>query len=269
MKEIVFIFLISHVFSVYYMKKHGSVKVSSRDGLVYLNAYEFGKNDKIHMQFTTYRSNVDEKIYYEFSDNIPTDTFQPSKTKKPDISWLEEDDDDDGVYIGTTYKTTYDIKKNVSKKYLIIKYTGYYNNFPSGFLKIENTTINWGYVSGGIITFIFILAFLVFSIVSCYFKYIKKKSKKKKHDIKSITVNKIPKTNDNIETSPQEEDIFYEPSNREDVDKNYDLNNNLQQENIYYEPPKIENTNTINDSNCSNDNEACLSPTLINREINQ
>ena len=78
MKEIIFIFLISHAFSVYYIKKHGSVKVSTEDGIVYLNADKFGKNDKIHMQFNAYRSHVDDKIYYEFSDNIPTDTFQPS-----------------------------------------------------------------------------------------------------------------------------------------------------------------------------------------------
>ena len=122
MKEIIFIFLISHVFSVYYIKKHGSVKVSTEDGIVYLNADKFGKNDKIHMQFNAYRSHVDDKIYYEFSDDIPTDTFQPSIGKNPDTSWSsssggDEDSTDDRK---TTYKTNYDIKKNVSKKYLFL-----------------------------------------------------------------------------------------------------------------------------------------------------
>ena len=130
MKEIIFIFLISHVFSVYYIKKHGSVKVSTRDGIVYLNADKFGKDDKIHMQFNAYRSSVDDKIYYEFSDDIPTDTFQPSNSKKPDIS-QSTGGDDDNEDESTTYKTNYDIKKNVSKKYLVIKYTGYYHNYDN------------------------------------------------------------------------------------------------------------------------------------------
>ena len=49
-----------------------------------------------------------------------------------------EDETDDTK---TTYKTNYDIKKNVSKKYLVIKYTGYYNRYSGSYLKIENTLI--------------------------------------------------------------------------------------------------------------------------------
>ena len=174
MKEIIFIFLISHVLCVYYIKKHGSVKVSSKEGIVYLDADKFGKNDKIHMQFNAYRSSVDDVIYYQFSDNIPIDTFQPSNRKKPDTSWWsttggEEDDSK------TTYKTNYDIKKNVSAKFLVIKYTGYYIRYSWGYWKIENTLINWGQFFIIMIISVFALVFLIIFIVLCYCKIFKKK----------------------------------------------------------------------------------------------
>ena len=128
MKEIfIFIFLISKVLSIYYLEKHGSVKVTTREGIVYLNADKFGKNDKIHIQFNAYKSHVDSKIYYEFSDNIPIDTFQPSLPKKPDNSWSSGGSDEDENDKKKTFKTSYDIKKDVSAKYLIIKYTEYYH----------------------------------------------------------------------------------------------------------------------------------------------
>ena len=168
MKEIVFIFLISYVFSAYYLKKHGSVKVSAGDGIVYLNADKFGKNDKIHIQFNAYRSHVDERIYYEFSDNKPTNTFQFSNSKKPDSSWTSgggEDSDDRSK----TYKTSYDIKKKVSKKYLVIGYTGYYNRYSGGYLKIENTLINWGDFYLGLFISVFTLAFfMLFYVLMLY-----------------------------------------------------------------------------------------------------
>ena len=252
MKEIIFIFLISNVFSVYYIKKHGSVKVSTGTGIVYLNADKFGKNDEIHMQFNAYRSSVDDKIYYEFSDDIPTDTFQPSKSKNPDNSWSSstggDDETDDSK---TTYKTNYDIKKNVSKKYLVIKYTGYYNRYSGGYLKIENTLINWGEFFIWFIVSIFILVFSVFFSVFCYCKFCKKRCKPRRFYIEHITATELPKTNDNTETPPQEKDIFYEPSGSENADQNYDSNNIPQPQNIYYEPPKVENVDTINDSNSS------------------
>ena len=249
MKEIIFIFLISNVFSVYYIKKHGSVKVSTREGIVYLNADKFGKNDKIHMQFNAYRSNVDDKIYYEFSDDIPTDTFQPSKSKNSDSSWSSSSGD--GKNKKTTYKTNYDIKKNVSKKYLVIKYTGYYNRYSDGHLKIENTLINWGDFLLWLIISIFILVFSVIFILVCYCKFCKKRCKPRRFYIEHITATELPKTNDNTETPPQEKDIFYEPSGSENADQNYDSNNFPQQQNNYYEPPKVENIDVINDSNSS------------------
>ena len=249
MKEIIFIFLISHVFSVYYIKKHGSVKVSKRDGIVYLNADKFGKNDKIHMQFNAYRSSVDDKIYYEFSDDIPTDTFQPSIGKNPDTSWSSTSGDDETDDSKTTYKTNYDIKKNVSKKYLVIKYTGYYNRYSGGYLKIENTLINWGEFLLWFVISIFIFVFSVIGIVLCYCKFCKNKCKPRRFYIEHVPGTELPKTN---ETPPQENDIFYEPSNREEnANQNYDSNNFPQQQNIYYEPPKMENVDVINDSNSS------------------
>ena len=122
--KIIFLFLISHVLSVYYIKKkHGSVKVRTREGIVYLNVDNFNKNNKIHILFYTYNSVVDKEIHYEFSDNIPNDDFKPSISKKPDAkdSTYEEEDYYDGT-IGEEHKYYYDIKKNVSAKYLIIKY---------------------------------------------------------------------------------------------------------------------------------------------------
>ena len=50
--KIVFLFLISHVLSIYYIKKkHGSVKVRTKEGIVYLNADNFNKNIKFIFYF--------------------------------------------------------------------------------------------------------------------------------------------------------------------------------------------------------------------------
>ena len=178
MKEIIFIFLISQIFCVYYIKKkHGSVKVTTQEGIVYLNADNFGKNDKIHIQFSAFVSHVDEKIYYEFSDDIPMDDYQPTISKKPNDSWETGNIKDDyGNTIDnskTCYKTSYEIKKDISAKYLIIKYTGYYNYYSNGFLKIENTVTNWHKVY----TILFII-FLITVIILINYKYIKKCCKK-------------------------------------------------------------------------------------------
>ena len=73
---------------------------------------------------------------------------------------------------------------------------------------------------------------------------------KKRANIDSITASEPPNTNDNIESTPQEKDIYYEPNYREDADRNNDSYNNFStQQNIYYEPPNIENSDTINNSN--------------------
>ena len=85
-KFIIFLILISHVFTVYYIKKHGSVEVTTEIGIVCLKADDFKINDKIHIQFNAYVSHVDNKIYYEFSDKFPNDNFQPSFSKNPDNS---------------------------------------------------------------------------------------------------------------------------------------------------------------------------------------
>ncbi len=176
-KEIIFIFLITHVFCVYYIeKKHGSVKVTTQEGIVYLDADNFGKNDKIHIQFCAYASHVDENIYYEFSDDIPMDDYQPTISKKPNNSWSTGNDDDSDDS-NTSNHINYEIKKDISAKYLIIKYTGYYNYYDNGFLKIENTVINWG-------KFFIILffIFLIATIVLYNYKYIKKKCCKKNNN---------------------------------------------------------------------------------------
>ena len=89
----------------------------------------------------------------------------------------------------------------------------------------------------GLIVGVISLAFLIAFIVLCYFKFIKKKCKKKSSDIESITATELAKT----EISHQDDDIFFVPSNKENADKNYDLNNFPKQENAYCEPPKLEN----------------------------
>ena len=156
--KIVFLFLISHVLSIYYIKKkHGSVTVMTKEGIVYLNAENFNKNNKIHILLHAYDSDVDKEIHYEFSDNLPNDDFKPSISKKPDAKYsgyIEEDYDDE--YSRRESKYYYDIKKNVSAKYLIIKYTGLKTiNWRDSYLKIENVLINWLLFSYGIFFFFF------------------------------------------------------------------------------------------------------------------
>ena len=101
----------------------------------------------------------------------------------------------------------------------------------------------------------------------CYTKVIKKKCKKNRIHIESITTTQLPKTNDNIETSPQEENISYELNNRENADNNYDSYNFPLQEDIYYEPPNIDNVDTINDSNDNNSQQQNIYYEPSNRAI--
>ena len=241
MKKIIFIFLISHVLSVYYIKqKQGSVIVTTEEGIVYLDADNFDKNDKIHIQFNAYESHVDEEIHYEFSDNIPNDYFQPSISKQPDKSWSKKDEDD----YSKTYFTVYDIKKNIFAKYLIIKYTGYYNYDESyGYLKIENTEntfinrFNFGTI---IMIILFSLAFLI-PIIYTFYIEIKKRIKK------CLTKTK----NNNIKSNSlvQKVDIYHEPNNNKNDDTHDDSNDiNAQQQTNLYEPPFVDNVDRINDS---------------------
>jgi Ca2+/Na+ antiporter len=206
--KIIFLFLISHVLSVYYIKKkHGSVKVQTEEGIVYLNADNFNKNNKIHILFDACESFVDKEIHYEFSDIIPNDDFIPSISKKPDAKYSSG--------IGY-YKYYYDIKKNVSAKYLIIKYTGYdrvYWDYTS-YLKIENILINWRLFRCGF--FYCIIGLIILIVLIGLYIDISKKCKKKL--LKSKW--------ENIEQ--KENLIFYKSNNKENVnDTNVDSCDNL------------------------------------------
>ena len=208
MKEIIFIFLVSHAFSVYYLEKGESLKILNRttEGIVYLNADNFGKNDTIHIQLYCFNSVFYDQIYYEFSDNIPSDEFEPSIKKEPDnydYSTINED----GEF---WTKNVYDIKKDVSAKYLIIKYVCRYYSDSKGFIEIANTLINWILFEYILFICIFGGFFLTICIVFC-FKYFT-------HDNKNVVdpeddpiiTTELQKTN-NTPNTPQENDIYYEP----------------------------------------------------------
>ena len=175
-----------------------------------------------------YNGHVDQEIKYDFTDDEPSDSFIPARTKRPASSWSTSTTVNDEVK-SFTNKYYYEIKKDVSKKYLIVKYFGYYKRIKGSYLENINTYINWGKLW----TALFILAFVIpFSIIGgClfYYKCYKKKCRRNQSNIEPKTPNDYKPPNyssDNpdfnskntyaneFNATPLKENIFYESTNR-------------------------------------------------------
>ena len=228
MKIIVFFLIISLAYNIIHISKYGSHKFHNITDSFYLNANEFDKNSKIHIQMNSYNGYVDQEIRYDFTDDDPSDSFIPTRKKKP-ASSASTSTKVNGKVKKFTEKYYYEIKKDVSKKYLIVRYFGYRKEISGSYLEIINTYINWGKLW----TALFILAFAIpFSIIGgClfYHKCYKKKCRKNQSDLEPKTPNDYKPPNyssDNpdfnskntyeneYKEAPQTDNIYYEPTNR-------------------------------------------------------
>ena len=194
MKTIIFIFLINSILSVYYLPKHDSIKVTESTAIVYLYADKFDDNKDIEIDFIIHRGEVNNIIYYDFTDEKPTDSSKPTRKEKG-IAKSQSDDED-----FTDYSTGYGfrIKKDVSKKYLFFKYSG---SLPSIKMDIENPL-----TKKNIFWICFACAFTAFVIIFlgvCFFLRLRE-DKKYKDNIDKKDDNSQP--NDDMPLTPMTKD---------------------------------------------------------------
>ena len=228
MKIIVFFLVISLAYNIIHISKYGSYKFHNITDSFYLNANEFSKNTKIHIQMNSYNGYVDQEIRYDFTDNEPTDKFTPTRTKMPASSWSSATTVNNKVK-SFTEKYYYEIKKDVSKKYLIVRYFGYRKEISSSYLEIINTYINWGKLWTALFILLFIFVFGILGGCAFYHKYYKIKCRKNNSIIEPQTPNDYNPLNNSSDNpdfnskntyeneyneTPQKDNIYYELANR-------------------------------------------------------
>ena len=75
MKELIIVLLLSFCFcNINKLEKLGSITVSEEEGLIYLDTKDYSVDDKIILGFSCSAGSMNQKIYYEFNDNIPDDS---------------------------------------------------------------------------------------------------------------------------------------------------------------------------------------------------
>ena len=175
MKEIIIIaFIYFSYCQILYLEKYGTIKGNNSTGIICLNIEKFFINKLIHIQFNAINGKIDEKIYYEFKNNISDIDYKYYEYVDPINSMKSTFLSDSYSYLKRktiTKNYFYDIKKNVDAKYLIIKY----NEATGDYLKIENTRINWGYMRVFFLVSIFVIVFLLLIISCCVRVYMKYK----------------------------------------------------------------------------------------------
>ena len=189
MKKKIFIFLISYAFSIHFLEKDDSFITIEENGIFYLDATKFDKNDNIAIQFNALESSVKLSILYQFSDIQPTYYFQPSTQKKADKKWATYKDDNNKTS-NYTLKGRFDIKKTVSKKYLIIKYMGFQKYKDYGYLKIENISKKSNKSYTIVIIILFIVFFILLGLFIFYEYYTRKKLRENNQPIKETLTSK-------------------------------------------------------------------------------
>ena len=174
----------------------------------------------------SYNGYVDQEIRYDFTDNEPTDTFIPTRRKMPASSWSSSTTVNDKVK-SFTKKYYYEIKKDVSKKYLIVRYFGYRKEISGSYLEIINTYINWGKLWTALFILLFIFVFGIVGGCLFYHQYYKKKCRKNNSYIEPQTPN---------DYNPQNNSSDNPDFNNKNTYEN-EYNKTPQTDNIYYEPP--------------------------------
>ena len=162
MKRIIFYALIYLVYSMEKLPKYGTIKTYSNSGTFYLNANDFDKDSTIHIQFTAKNGAMNREIYYEFSDINPEDFIGPPSNPKSPSSDGRSSSSVNNIEVSYSNKYYYNIKKDMDKNYLFIKYDGFRGNS----LKIENTRVDWGTVGTIIAICVFALLFSLF--IGCF-----------------------------------------------------------------------------------------------------
>ena len=227
MKIIIFFLIISLAYNIIHISKYSSHKFYNIKDSFYFNANEFEKNEIIHIQMNAYNGVVAQEIKYDFTDDEPSDSFIATSTKSPSSIWSTSTTVNEETK-SFTRKYYYEIKKDVSKKYLIVQYFGYNKRIEGSYLEIINTYINWGKLW----TALFILAFAIpFSIIGgcfLYHKYFKFKCIKNNSYIEPQTPNDYNPPNNSSDNpdfnsknayeneynvTPQTDNIYYEPTN--------------------------------------------------------
>ena len=193
---IIIAFLITYsICEVFYLKKHGRIQIEDSSGIIYLNANSFEYNDYIHIVFKANNGQMNNIIYYQFDNDIPTSTFSPKLSLDTTFSDSSSDDDNNN-YVKNYY---YEIKKSIEKNYLIIKYLDFQTSRSYGYLEIENTKFNSSYY---IIIIIAVIAVIIIIALVVYF--LKVKLEKQEYQImeleKSLTLQKEKMSNNSAPT---------------------------------------------------------------------
>ena len=218
MKKIIFIFLLSlNLCSIDELKKLSSVVVYEEEGVIYLNTKDYSLGDKIYIKYSCAGGNINQKIYYEFSGEIPTDPdYCPYRSLKPSANAQSSQ---------TMYY--YYIKKNENFQYLIMRYI----DFEGNKLIVEHNSMSLGgfvfmiigIVFGSIVALAIIIVsiILIRRIINDYRdqRYIEATQKEKETEIeKEKDKEKETETETEKETEketgkePINSDIYYEPA---------------------------------------------------------
>ena len=208
MEKIILIFLIAIILSVddddvYYLPKYGSLEKKG-NSIIYLDADKFGNNSIIHIHFKS-SSNSDSLLYYDFTDVKPTSTSVTTREIKYTFYTYSVDEDDTD---NKEYNYYYDIKKDVSKKYLF---------FISPFGMVENTFINWALF---IVIFVCLVSGLAAIFLVCLFIYLSVCEKENKQETinnneTQMTTKESQKNETDCNNTPEGENKNNETTNKE------------------------------------------------------
>ncbi len=146
--KVIFIILFIHISfcKIHFLEKYGSINVINSNGIVCLNIEKFNIGKIIHIQFNAVNGKMNNKINYEFRNNISiynisNEYNEYNENNNPINSMSSTFESETHINLGKktiTKNYFYDIKKNINAKYLIIQYT----EGTGEYLIIENTRIN-------------------------------------------------------------------------------------------------------------------------------
>ena len=120
--------------NLYYLKKYSRITLKKESGIFYLE--DFDINDSIHLHFCAKNGRIDTVISYDFSDSLPdSTTFYPKY--KVEASHTEEEESEESGLDAVHYH--FNFKKEIDKKYILIKYDGFHGSI----LYIDNLIVSY------------------------------------------------------------------------------------------------------------------------------
>ena len=198
MKNLIYIFLLSlSLCSIDELKKLSSVVVYEEEGVIYLDTKDYSLGDTIYIEYTCAGGGINQKIYYEFSGEIPTDPdYCPYRSLEPSANAE-----------ANKLMYYYNIKKNENFQYLIMRYI----DFEGDRLIVDHNSMSLGgflfMIIGIIVGSIVVLAIIIVSIIlirrtireNRYQRYIDAKQEEKEKEKEKEKLNS---------------DIYYEPTSQ-------------------------------------------------------